>query len=92
MIADLVALVFQLLFWSVLIWVILSWIQTPPGHPLRQLQNFLDRLISPMLRPIRRLVPPLRLGGGAIDLSPIILIFLLRLLQGPAVRLAATLF
>ena len=92
MVAGVVNLVFQLLFWSILIWVILSWIQTPPGHPLRQVQTFLDRIILPMLRPIQRLVLPLRLGAGALDLSPLILIFLIRLLHGPAVRLAATLF
>lgn len=92
MIARLVETLFQVAFWAVLVWVILSWIQTPPGHPLRQVQNFLDRLIGPVLRPIRRLVPPLRLGAGALDLSPLILIVLLRILQGPAVRLAAALF
>lgn len=92
MIAGLVNLVFQLLFWGILAWVILSWIQTPPGHPLRQVQNFLDRLILPLIRPIQRLVPPLRLGAGALDLSPLILIFLIRILHGPAVRLASTLF
>jgi YggT family protein len=91
-IAGLVNLAFQLLFWAVLIWVILSWVQTTPGHPLRQVQRFLDRLILPLIRPIQRVVPPLRIGAGALDLSPLILILLVRLLHGPAVRLAATLF
>jgi len=39
-----------------------------------------------MLRPIRAVVPPVRMGGAALDLSPIILILglqiLLRLLGG----------
>lgn len=92
MIAGLVDLAFQLLFWAVLVWVILSWIQTTPDHPLRQLQRALDRLVLPLIRPIQRLVPPLRLGAGALDLSPLILIFLLRLLRRPLVSLVQSIF
>lgn len=87
MIANFVNLLFNLAFWAVLIWVILSWVQTTPDHPLRRVQTFLNGIILPVLRPIQRIVPPLRLGAGAIDLSPIILILLIRLLQRPVVSI-----
>ena len=44
---------------------------------MRRLVQGLDRLVDPMLRPIRRLLP--RLGG--VDLSPIILLILLKALE-----------
>ena len=38
-------------------------------------------LTEPLLAPIRRLVPLVRVGAGMLDLSPIILLVLLNLLQ-----------
>lgn len=67
---------------TVLIWVILSWVRVPSTHPLGRITVFLDRIIYPVILPIRRVVPPLRLGGGALDLSPIVLLIGLSLLQG----------
>ena len=34
----------------------------------------MSRAIEPVLRPIRNLIPPLRIGGAALDLSPLVLI------------------
>jgi len=59
---------------AVLVWVILSWVRVPSTHPLGRVTVFLDRIIYPIILPIRRVVPPLRLGGGALDLSPIVLL------------------
>lgn len=91
MIAGIVEFALNLLFYAVLAWVILSWVQTGPDHPLRRLQEFLDRLILPIIRPIQRLMPPIRLGAGALDLSPIILILIIRLATNPLISLAARL-
>ncbi len=38
-------------------------------------------LTEPLLAPIRRLVPMIRTGAGFLDLSPLILLFLLHMLQ-----------
>ncbi len=38
-------------------------------------------LTEPVLRPIRRLIPPLRLGAVAFDLSPILVFLLIGLLR-----------
>lgn len=65
----------------ILVWVILSWVRVPSTHPLARVTVTLDRIIYPLILPIRRVVPPLRLGGGALDLSPIVLILAIRLLQ-----------
>lgn len=66
---------------AVLAWVILSWVRVPSDHPVGRISVFLDRIIYPVILPIRRVVPPLRLGGGALDLSPIVLLLGLALIQ-----------
>jgi len=68
--------------WAILIWVILSWVRVSSVHPLGRVQVFLDRIIYPVILPMRRMIPPLRLGPAAIDLTPLILLFGLRLLSG----------
>lgn len=66
---------------AVLVWVILSWVRVPSTHPLAKITVFLDRIIYPVILPIRRVMPPLRLGGGALDLSPIVLLIGLQIIQ-----------
>lgn len=39
-------------------------------------------ITDPVFRPLRRLIPPLRLGGIALDLSAMIVIFGLVILRG----------
>lgn len=77
---DILILILQIYFYAVLAWVILSWIPTSSDHPLGRVNVFLDRIIYPVILPLRRVIPPLRLGGGMLDLSPIVLIIGIRLL------------
>ncbi len=53
---------------------------TSPYHPVRAL---LDRLVLPLLRPIRRYLPPL----GGLDFSPVVLILLIQFLSQALIRL-----
>ncbi len=75
-------LILQIYFYAVLAWVILSWIPTSSEHPLGKVNVFLDRIIYPVILPLRRVIPPVRLGGGMLDLSPIVLLIGLQLLMG----------
>jgi YggT family protein len=74
-------LILQIYFYAVLAWVILSWIPTSSEHPLGKVNVFLDRIIYPVILPLRRVIPPVRLGGGMLDLSPIVLLIGLQLLM-----------
>jgi len=56
----------------VIVYAVLSWVQN--DSPL---SDILDRLCTPLLRPIRRVVP---LVGG-IDLSPLVLLVILQILS-----------
>jgi len=53
---------------------VISWFPITPGTPLETVARVLERLTEPLLRPIRRILPPVRAGGMAIDLSIIIAI------------------
>jgi YggT family protein len=74
--------ILQVYFYAVLAWVILSWIPTSSTHPLGRLSIFLDRIIYPVILPLRRVIPPLRLGGGMLDLTPIVLLVGINILIG----------
>jgi YggT family protein len=81
-IGGVLLLILQIYFYAVLAWVILSWIPTSSEHPLGKVNVFLDRIIYPVILPLRRVIPPLRLGGGMLDLSPIVLLIGIQLLMG----------
>ena len=77
---SLVCLVLYLYSLALFAWVILSWVRISSTHPLAKLQLMLDRIIYPVILPIRRVIPPLRIGGAAIDLSVILVFILIRIL------------
>jgi YggT family protein len=58
--------------------ILLSWIPRIPYHPLLSaVIGFIQDVTDPYLRLFRRIIPPLGGGGFALDLSPIIAIFVL---------------
>ena len=69
---QLIGLIANLLTILIFIWVILSWIM-PPYNPVREV---LDRIVEPMLTPIRRIIPM----AGMMDFSPMILMILIELI------------
>ena len=74
-------LLFRVFYYSLFAWIILSWIQVPYDHPIGQIKSFLDKYFEKILYPIRSRVPALRIGMAGIDLSPLILIFGINILQ-----------
>ena len=58
--------------------ILLSWIPRIPYNPvLSAVINFITEVTDPYLRIFRRVLPPVGGGGFALDLSPIIAIFVL---------------
>ncbi|MFB6574516.1 YggT family protein [Kocuria palustris] len=58
----------------------------PQGASL-VLASSIYAVTDPILNPLRRLIPPLRLGGMALDLSSMILIFGLVILESVCISL-----
>ena len=85
---DFIRLIVNWFVLLMLLWIVLSYIVTfgKAGwdSPVRKIYDGLSKVIEPVLRPIRAVVPPVRIGGATLDLSPLILIlglsFLARLL------------
>jgi len=71
--AHLIDLLAQILILLVFVAVILSFFMAP-YHPVRMA---IDRIIDPLLAPIRRVVPSV----GMIDFSPLILMILIQLVD-----------
>ncbi len=59
--------------------VIFSWVPRPP-EPLIPVRLGLAALVEPLLRPLRGKIPPLRLGGVALDLSFLVLFIIVNIL------------
>ena len=66
--------------------ILLSWFPISPESPMSSVFSFLYRLTEPVLGPILRLLPPIGMGGMALALSPIIVIFGLEILKNALVR------
>lgn len=73
---GIISSLFTIYIWIIIIRALISWVSPDPYNPIVQI---LYRLTEPVLRPLRRLVPPHKLGG--LDLSPLIAILLLVLIR-----------
>lgn len=65
---------------ALIVYVVLSWVPRPP-EPLIPVQRALHRVVDPLLSPIRRIMPPVQLGGMGLDLSVLVLFFAIAILQ-----------
>lgn len=50
----------------------MSWVRIEPGTPVASIYSAVFNLTEPVLGPLRRAIPPVRMGMAALDLSPII--------------------
>jgi YggT family protein len=57
--------------------VVFSWIPIDPQSPWQRLNNFCFRATEPVMAPIRGLIPPVQIGGAGIDLSFMLIFFVL---------------
>ncbi|MGI9401679.1 MAG: YggT family protein [Rhizobiaceae bacterium] len=81
-ILDVILLILDLYVWIIIASAILSWlfafnVVNARNQFVATIANILYQLTEPLLRPIRRIMPNL----GAIDISPIILLLGIFLLQ-----------
>lgn len=61
--------------------IILSWFPLDPNGFGATIAGFLYMVTDPVLGPLRRYIPPLRIGAVALDLSSIIVIFGISILR-----------
>jgi YggT family protein len=76
-----ICLVISIYFVVLLIRIILSWVPSLP-EPVEPAARAVRAVTDPLLIPLRGVLPPLQMGGMALDLSPIVLFFALSILRG----------
>jgi len=72
----------NIFLWLVIARVILSWLVSfnivNLRNPLmRQIYNMINKVTEPVMAPLRRLIPPI----GGLDLSPILILFIIQWLS-----------
>jgi YggT family protein len=68
--------------------IIMSWFpRIPYNRYLNAFLTFFTDVTDPYLNVFRRVLPPVRLGPGALDLSPIVATFVLLIVGGVVVNL-----
>jgi YggT family protein len=63
--------------------ILLSWFPLSPGSPMASIFSFVYSATEPVLGPVRRIMPPVGMGGMGLDLSPIIVILLYQVILLP---------
>ena len=71
---QLVDLFLTIYIWIIIARAIISWVNPDTYHPL---VRFLYRVTEPVLAPVRRIIPPI----AGIDISPVIVIFVIFFIQ-----------
>jgi YggT family protein len=84
---DIVLLILQIYIWLLIASAVLSWlvafnVVNTRNQVVAMVGDFLYRVTEPVLRPIRSMMPNL----GGIDVSPVILILLILLLENVILR------
>ncbi len=74
-IAKVLDVVLNIYMWVIIIRALISWVNPDPYNPIVQI---LAKVTEPALRPIRKIVPPYKVG---IDLSPLIATLVIIFLQ-----------
>ena len=64
---------------AIILVIVFSWFPMERDGPGNQAFMFLRRMTDPVLEPVRRVIPPI---GGTLDLSPMIVLFVLFTLRG----------
>lgn len=69
-------------YWLILlVRVLMSWFPTPSSGVFRVVVSAVYDVTEPLMRPLRGMLPPVRMGMMAIDFSPILLFIVIGILQ-----------
>jgi YggT family protein len=79
-IARVLDIILEIYMWVIIIRALISWVSPDPYNPIVQV---LTRLTEPVLKPLRKLVPPYKVG---IDFSPLIAVLIIIFLQYALIR------
>ena len=81
---DILSILLNILWWIIIVQAVMSWliafnVINTHNDFVGQLWHVLDRITEPLYRPFRRIMPDF----GGIDLTPMVVLILLIIIQGP---------
>ncbi len=79
---EIICLFLQLYVVAIFVRIVLSWFPLDPNGFMATVAGFLYMLTDPVLAPLRRMLPAVRIGSVALDLSPIVVIIGVQILTG----------
>ena len=84
MFLDILSILLNILWWIIIVQAVMSWliafnVINTHNDFVGQLWHVLDRITEPLYRPFRRIMPDF----GGIDLTPMVVLILLIIIQGP---------
>lgn len=79
-IAEVLDILLNIYMWIIIIRALISWVNPDPYNPIVQI---LTRVTEPVLRPIRKLVPPYKVG---LDFSPLIAALIIIFLRSALIK------
>ena len=72
-IAVILNLFLVVLFAYCILSLVIAYAHISYDSPVIKVQRVLTRIVDPVLRPVRRIIPPAQIGGVGIDLSVLVL-------------------
>lgn len=84
MFLQILGILLNILWWIIIVQAVMSWliafnVINTHNEFVGQLWYVLDRITEPLYRPIRRIMPDF----GGLDLTPMVVLILLIIIQGP---------
>ena len=84
MFLQILSILLNILWWIIIVQAVMSWliafnVINTHNDFVGQLWHVLDRITEPLYRPFRRIMPDF----GGLDLTPMVVLILLIILQGP---------
>ena len=77
---DVFCIALQIYYLILIVRIVLSWVPSVP-EPIRPLARGVRAVTDPLLIPLRGLLPSIRMGAMALDVSPILLFLAIVILQ-----------
>ena len=84
---DIVHIILNAVWWLIIVQAVLSWLVafnviSFRNETFRSIWAALERITDPLYRPIRKILPDF----GALDLSPMVVLVLIVILDGPVLN------
>jgi YggT family protein len=81
MVTRIVCILLTLYWFALFVRILMSWFPAPQSGAGRRFFEIIYDITEPVLRLVRGLLPPVRMGAMGLDLSPIIVFVALGILQ-----------